>query len=93
MSERQTPEKDPPQNYADTIRAYVEEQARRNHEVIEQACEAALQGGRYGVRWWPNGDGTVTAQVHPSVPYGTIHEHRTRPGETRVTPPAKHGDA
>lgn len=50
--------------------------------VVERACEAALQGGRYGVRVdvYP---GRTAAYVDPTVPYGTLkeHQHLTDPRE------------
>lgn len=58
------------------LEALVDEAARRAHAAIEQACEAALQGGEHGVRVDWGRDGTVTARVDPEVPYGHIHEHR-----------------
>lgn len=58
------------------------EQARRNHAAIEQACEAALQGGRAGVCVTRNGNGTVTVEVCLDVPFGTIHEHILPPVPT-----------
>lgn len=41
----------------------------------EAACEASLQHGKYGVVEIWNEDGTVTFGLHPSVPYGEIHEY------------------
>jgi hypothetical protein len=59
----------------------LEELARREAEYrawrIEQAAEAALQGGQHGVlvREWP-GRRLFDARVHPDVPYGEIHHQR-----------------
>lgn len=55
--------------------AAAAEQARRNVAVIEQACELALQGGKHGVLVVARPGGAVSASVHPSVPYGTIHHY------------------
>lgn len=60
------------------IATYVTEAMRRNRAVIETACEQALQSGVCGVRVDHHLDGSVTAQVDPTVPYGEIHEHRDR---------------
>ncbi|GAA1138507.1 hypothetical protein [Nocardioides aquiterrae] len=57
------------------VTGMARKQAELNQAAIEQACEAALQGGEYGVRMVRHSDGTVTARVDPGVPYGTIHEY------------------
>lgn len=43
-------------------------------EAIESACEASIRDGKHGVLLvrYPNGD--IMVVVHPSVPYGCIHE-------------------
>lgn len=46
-----------------------------HHRVVEEACEAALQGGVCGVRVEWDAASTV-ATVDPDVPYGVIHEVR-----------------
>lgn len=43
--------------------------------AIERACEAAIAGGRYGVRVTNEPDGTTTVAVDPAVPYGFIYDH------------------
>lgn len=44
-----------------------------HHAAVEQACEAAIQGGEHGVRVWWNLEQTV-AVVDPTVPYGNVYE-------------------
>lgn len=61
--------------------ALVLERLRRHHDVIEQACEAALQGGQHGVMVEWNAEQT-TAWVDPDVPYGEVHERVIPPGST-----------
>lgn len=45
-------------------------------DMIETACEKALQGGKHGVLVLRSGQGgpVVSAEVDESVPYGMIHE-------------------
>lgn len=43
---------------------------------IEQACEAAVQGGLYGVLIQRDGAKLIDVRVDPSVPYGQIYEMR-----------------
>ena len=43
--------------------------------AIQQACEVAIQDGRYGVLVTRDADGRlVSAEPHPDVPYGVITE-------------------
>jgi hypothetical protein len=63
---------------SDEFDALVTERMRRHAAVVEQACEAAIAGGMYGVMVEWNAE-TTTAWVDPGVPYGQIHE--------RVIPP------
>lgn len=42
--------------------------------TLERACEQAIQGGTCGVRVRNHPNGTVTAEVDPTVPYGYIFE-------------------
>lgn len=53
----------------------IREHSKRVSDAIETACEAALQGGLYGVlvTYYPNL--RVVAQVSPHVPYGHIYHH------------------
>jgi hypothetical protein len=44
----------------------------------EQACEAALQSGRFGVLEVWRGT-AVTFELSPNVPYGTLHVQERRP--------------
>jgi hypothetical protein len=62
-------------DWTGAVQAAAFETARRVHEAIEQACEAALQTGYCGVRVEYAG-GTVTVGPDPAVPYGMIHEYR-----------------
>ena len=63
--------------FDDAIADYVDASMRIRTAVIEQACEAAVQDGRFGVLveikmdW---GGYRITAKPDPSVPYGQIHE-------------------
>lgn len=68
-----------PERPSADIDALVRERIRRHHEVVEQACEAALQGGLYGVRVERTAERT-TAWADPDVPYGQIWE-RVIPSE------------
>lgn len=48
-------------------------------EIIERACEEAVQTGTHGVlvtHDWLTGE--VTAEVTDRVPYGQIHEYQKR---------------
>jgi hypothetical protein len=59
------------------IGAWLEEVASTRARVIEQACEAAIADGRYGVLVESHLDLAgfkITAGPDPSVPYGQIHE-------------------
>lgn len=67
----------------------IQKQVQAYNDAVEHACEAALQGGTCGVRvvslpgQLEKGSGgdqyslrivdTYQIEVHPSVPYGTIH--------------------
>ena len=53
------------------IQAHIE----RQDAAIEEAVEAALQDGRYGVLVVRRWDESMTVSVSPLVPYGQIHEH------------------
>jgi hypothetical protein len=59
------------------LEAWITAEARRcsriRHEAIEQACEKALQGGRYGVLVIEDEPTSWRIGPHPSVPYGHIH--------------------
>ncbi len=64
-------------DFDDALAAHLAATMKRRSAVIEEACEKAIQGGRFGVlveteRAW--GGYRVTAKVDPSVPYGEIHE-------------------
>jgi hypothetical protein len=61
--------------------ALVAERMRRHAATVEAACEAAVQGGRYGVKVEWNAEQT-TAWVDPAVPYGEIHERVIPPGSS-----------
>ena len=54
---------------------FIQEHIGRVNAAIEEACEAALQDGRYGVLVVHHRDQSVTVSVSPLVPYGFIHEH------------------
>lgn len=64
-------------DFADAVTDWLEASMKARAAVIEQACEAAIQDGRYGVLvetemdW---GGYSVVARPDPSVPYGQIHE-------------------
>lgn len=54
----------------------IAETARRRAQLVEEACERALQGGEHGVKVVMAGSQLVSADPDPSVPYGRIHEHQ-----------------
>lgn len=62
----------------------VQKRTQQHHDAVERACEAALQGGQYGVRVdvYPT---RTEARVDPTVPYGRSveHQHLTDPQEPR----------
>lgn len=62
----------------------VQKRSQAHHDVVERACEEALQGGEYGVRVDVYPTRTV-AYVDPTVPYGhsVEHQHLTDPQEPR----------
>lgn len=53
----------------------VQKVTQQHHDIVEKACEEALQGGEYGVRIdiYP---GRTEARVDPTVPYGRTVEHQ-----------------
>lgn len=65
--------------YREQIDAFMADVWKQRAAVIEEACERALQGGEHGVlvetevglEGW-----SVTAIVHPGVPYGQVCEKR-----------------
>jgi hypothetical protein len=57
-----------------TVEEYLERHIRQVHAVIEQMCEASLQGGEHGVLILYKPGGDVEVSVSPDVPYGHIHE-------------------
>jgi hypothetical protein len=59
---------------SDPIQRWLDAALAARHAAIEEACERALQGGRYGVRVVNLPDGGCLATVDPEVPYGRIHE-------------------
>ena len=60
----------------DSMRQLLAELAASNEAVLERAIEKAAQGGQHGVLVTHHGDGTLTAEVDPNVPYGYIYERR-----------------
>ncbi len=57
--------------------AFILKAANQRAQVIEQAFEAAIQGGEHGVLVVTDNSLTTiktTASVSPLVPYGQIHE-------------------
>ena len=65
----------------EVIERCVQDQVRANQDAIDEASALALRRGLCGVRWWPNPNGTVTAEVHLSVPYMEIHQYPSEPKE------------
>jgi hypothetical protein len=66
-------------SYALAFQRLVDEQVRRNHEVIETMCERMLvTPGNRGVLVTDLGDGTVRAELSDDVPFGQIHYDQTR---------------
>lgn len=63
----------------DFIEQTVLDRAKRYHQDLETACEAALQTGRYGVKVQWHQDGGYVISVDADVPYGFIHEHLAWP--------------
>lgn len=60
---------------AEWVEFAVRERMMAEAREIERACEAALQGGTYGVFVARRSDGTlVSAEVNQLVPYGQIYE-------------------
>lgn len=61
----------------DELGRAIDELARRaveyRHWRIEQACEAALQGGRHGVLVRETSEKLIDVRVDPTVPYGEIY--------------------
>jgi hypothetical protein len=60
-------------NLIDHVVAYV---IARENEIIEEALERALLTGEYGVKVVRRDGLIVSAEPHPEVPYGELHEHR-----------------
>lgn len=60
------------------IDAVIRERSKAAAEQIERACEAAIQGGQYGVwvQWGKDGE-LIKAEPNPMVPYGHIYEARS----------------
>jgi hypothetical protein len=64
-------------SYAEVIQKLVDEQVRRNHEVIDHMCELMLvTPGSRGVLVTERDDGTVAAELSDDVPFGEIHYAR-----------------
>ncbi len=65
-------------DFVTVLEAAVQAEMRRQVLEIEQACEAALQGGVHGVFILYARDGQlISAAPNPYVPYGYIYESRT----------------
>lgn len=63
--------------FTDLIRPYVEAEIRRQHDIVEAACERSLTDGRgFGVKVVRDGTRLLSAEPDESVPYGNIHEYR-----------------
>jgi hypothetical protein len=64
-------------DFAEALDKFLADMWRQRAEVIETACEMAIQDGRFGVlvatTLTPKGY-VVEAAPHPSVPYGCIAE-------------------
>lgn len=61
-----------PEQIAHYIRSLIEAE----WAIVEQACEAAIQGGEHGVLIWRNREGLLLhACVSEAVPYGYQHVH------------------
>lgn len=64
----------------DPIQRWIDDAVRAalqlDQDMIEAACERALQGGKHGVLVLRSGAAgpVVSAEVDESVPYGQIHE-------------------
>ena len=66
-------------DYGKAIEEFSRGMIAKRNAVVEEACERAIQGGKYGVLVEETFEGltyTITATVHPAVPYGVIHEKR-----------------
>ena len=62
--------------YLDQLNELIRNQMLAELELIEAVCEAAIQGGKHGVRVDRGESGKLLrAFVDPEVPYGHIHEH------------------
>jgi hypothetical protein len=61
------------------MQAFVRDILEREQGVVEQACEASLQGGLFGVLVLtdPVTQRLVSAEVSIEVPYGAIY-YRTK---------------
>jgi hypothetical protein len=57
--------------FEQTIYAITRQRAR----ALEQACEAAMQTGLYGVLLYRDAAGVEHVGPDPRVPYGMIHEY------------------
>lgn len=61
---------------SEVIAELVARAQKEHHRRLEQACEAAVQGGTCGVAVVGMGYGGTIA-VDPLVPYGNVYEFRT----------------
>lgn len=70
------------------MQAWFHELHHAQAAAVEQACEAAIQGGACGVsvyRWTDRYTAKLEAVVDPTVPYGHIHEHNSPPPDPTTT--------
>lgn len=71
---------DPMQRYLDVSAAYVRSLLEQHYRLLEQACEAAIQGGKHGVLVDRSRN---IYRVDARVPYGQIYD-ATACGEENV---------
>jgi hypothetical protein len=62
--------------YDDEVHALIQRRLQHYLEVLELACERMLVSDRGGVLAVSYPDGSFRVSLDPSVPWGTIHEHR-----------------
>ena len=70
------PEYDPnAERHAQWLREVAYAVREADIAVVEQTCEAAIQGGEHGVLVGYKQGRLALCEVHPSVPYGMVHEY------------------
>lgn len=65
-----------PVTFPEELERYIRSLMDAENAMIEQACEAAIQGGEHGVLIWRNSEGMlVNVCVSEAVPYGYQYLH------------------